>query len=195
MSKHEPRDPVRKSTAWIFICLYPLGWLFHYGCLGAAVLLTCLPTVGGAYFGALLTARWLGGGVFAYLLGALIGVILGIPVTVLIGWFTFPFIIMMEWSDVRTPNDPFVASPNPVATGGSLTLSLSEFSGVRKVAFLALINDTPTLLGHVTKSRWGTWTLNLTMNLAPGSYTLLAQVWGERGPSRTLARQVTLTVQ
>jgi hypothetical protein len=119
----------------------------------------------------------------------------GAPVTVFIGWFTVPYILMMQWTDDRPQVDSFVASPNPVTAGSRLTLTLSNFTGVRKVAFHVLINDTKTLLGYGTETSWETWTLDLTVGLAPGSYTLLAQIWGERGASRVLPGQLTLTVQ
>jgi uncharacterized delta-60 repeat protein len=74
----------------------------------------------------------------------------------------------------------FTASPNLVAAGSSLTLTASGISDanpgatVTQVAFYVEMNGVNTLLGDGTQSSPGVWTLTFAVNLAPGSYTLLA---------------------
>jgi uncharacterized delta-60 repeat protein len=89
------------------------------------------------------------------------------------------------------PSEPeigsFTASANPVTAGSSETLTASNItdgnlnSTVTQVAFYVDSNgdgklDTgDTLLGYGTQSSTGVWTFNLTVNLAPGAYTLFAE--------------------
>src|SRR5262249_10592698 len=73
------------------------------------------------------------------------------------------------------------AAPNPVTAGSSLTLTAGAITTanagatITKVAFYALDgNGIEQFLGYATANTDGTWTLVFTVNLAPGSYTLLA---------------------
>jgi hypothetical protein len=62
------------------------------------------------------------------------------------------------------------------------------------VAFYVQINGTNTFLGYGTQTSPGLWTLTVTVNLAPGTYTLFAQAedsYGVFGDPFAL----TLTVQ
>jgi uncharacterized delta-60 repeat protein len=94
----------------------------------------------------------------------------------------------------------FTASPNPVSTGSSLTLTASNISDeiasatITQVAFYVQFNGSNTLLGYGTQSSTGVWALTCTVNLAPGTYTLFAQAedsFGVFGDPLAL----TLTVQ
>jgi uncharacterized delta-60 repeat protein len=94
----------------------------------------------------------------------------------------------------------FTASPNPVASGSSTTLTASNIaladpgSTITQVAFYVQLNGTNTLLGYGTQTSPGVWTFNYTVNLVPGSYTLLAQAEDSDGVfGDPLA--LTLTVQ
>lgn len=82
----------------------------------------------------------------------------------------------------------FTANPNPVSAGSSVTLTAADVralnpgSTIVQVAFYVDSNGdglldpaTDALLGYSTQSSPGVWTLTFTVNLAPGSYTLLAQ--------------------
>jgi uncharacterized delta-60 repeat protein len=75
----------------------------------------------------------------------------------------------------------FTASPNPVTSGSSVTLTASNISdgnpgaSVTQVAFYAQVNGVMTLLGYGTQSSPGVWSFNYTVNLASGTYTLFAQ--------------------
>jgi uncharacterized delta-60 repeat protein len=94
----------------------------------------------------------------------------------------------------------FTTSAATVTAGSSLALTASNISDgdpnttITQVAFYAVDrNGNQYLLGHGTQSG-GTWTLNFTVNLASGSYTLFAQATdsdGILGDSAIL----TLTVQ
>jgi hypothetical protein len=63
----------------------------------------------------------------------------------------------------------------------SLTLTASNITladpnrTITQVAFYVQINGVNTLLATGTQTSQGVWTLNFTVNLAPGSYTLFAQ--------------------
>jgi uncharacterized delta-60 repeat protein len=82
------------------------------------------------------------------------------------------------------PSEPqlgsFTASPNPVPAGSNLTLTASNISDanpgvtITQVACYVQINGTDTLLGDGTQTSSGVWTLAITVNLSPGTYTLLA---------------------
>jgi uncharacterized delta-60 repeat protein len=102
------------------------------------------------------------------------------------------------------PSEPeigsFTASASTVTAGSSETLTATNITDgnpgatVTQVAFYAQINGTNTLLGTGTQTSPGVWTLNYTVNLAPGTYTLSAQAtdsYGVLGDLETL----TLTVQ
>jgi hypothetical protein len=76
----------------------------------------------------------------------------------------------------------FTASPNPVLSGSSLTLTASNItdgnpnSTVTQVAFYYIDGSgTQQLLGYGTQTSPGVWTFTFTVNLAPGTYTLAAQ--------------------
>jgi uncharacterized delta-60 repeat protein len=109
------------------------------------------------------------------------------------------------------PSEPeigsFTASPNPVTTGSSLTLTASSItdanpnSTITQVAFYLDSNNdgilepgADTLLGYATQTSPGVWTFTFTVNLSPGTYRLFAQVedtYGVFGDPVSLA----LTVQ
>jgi uncharacterized delta-60 repeat protein len=83
------------------------------------------------------------------------------------------------------PSEPqvgsFTASPNPVTAGSNLTLTASNITdanpgaAITQVAFCADQGGTETPLGYGTQNSQGVWTLTFTVNLAPGTYTLIAQ--------------------
>jgi uncharacterized delta-60 repeat protein len=84
------------------------------------------------------------------------------------------------------PSEPeigsFTANPNPVTSGSSVTLTASAItdanpnSTVRQVAFYYYDgNGNQVTLGTVTTGSGGAWTLNYTVTLAPGTYTVYAQ--------------------
>jgi uncharacterized delta-60 repeat protein len=81
----------------------------------------------------------------------------------------------------------FTASAATVTAGSSLTLTASNMSDgdagatVTQVAFYAVDSSgNEYLLGYATQSN-GTWTLNTTVSLASGSYTLFAQATDSDG--------------
>jgi uncharacterized delta-60 repeat protein len=102
------------------------------------------------------------------------------------------------------PSEPeigsFTASPNPVASGSSVTLTASNISDgnpgatITQVAFYAQVNGSNTLLGYGTQTSPGVWTFTFTVNLAPGTYTLYAQAEDSYGVFGDLAA-LTLNVQ
>jgi hypothetical protein len=73
------------------------------------------------------------------------------------------------------------ASANSVTDGASLTLTASNITDANpaatttQVAFYVQINGTNTLLGYGTQATAGVWSFTFTVNLAPGTYTLVAQ--------------------
>jgi uncharacterized delta-60 repeat protein len=75
----------------------------------------------------------------------------------------------------------FTASPNPVTASSTVTLTASNLtladpsSTIQQVAFYVQVNGVSTLLGYGTQTSSGIWTFSYTVNLAPGSYTLIAQ--------------------
>jgi hypothetical protein len=184
-----------------------LDWVFWGGFLGAALSMVA---------GAKIAARWVEGGVLATflgLIGAILAAPLGLLVGCLLGWllsqlFTlfalialFPLLLLRAWlRDWRPRIGSFVASPNPVTAGNSLTLTGSKITvtnrhtTIHKVAFYAHINDTKTLLGYGTQTSSDVWTLTLTVSLAPGSYPLLVEAWDSNGRS-SHPLQLMLTVQ
>jgi uncharacterized delta-60 repeat protein len=94
----------------------------------------------------------------------------------------------------------FTASPNPVTSGSSTTLTATNItdgnpnSTVTQVAFYAQVNGTNTLLGYGTQTSPGAWTFSYAVNLAPGTYTLFAQAQDSDGVLGDLV-PLTPTVQ
>jgi uncharacterized delta-60 repeat protein len=93
----------------------------------------------------------------------------------------------------------FTASPNPVLSGSSLTLTASGITDanpnttITQVAFYVQVNGVNTLLGYGTQTSPGVWTFSFTVSLAPGTYTLFAQAedsYGVFGDLCPLALQV-----
>jgi uncharacterized delta-60 repeat protein len=94
----------------------------------------------------------------------------------------------------------FTASPNPVLSGSSLTLTASNItdgnpnSTITQVAFYYIDGSgTQQLLGYGTQTSAGVWTFTFTVSLAPGSYTLFAQAednFGVFGDLAALSLQV-----
>jgi uncharacterized delta-60 repeat protein len=100
----------------------------------------------------------------------------------------------------------FTASTNPVTSGSSLTLTVSNLtdpnagSSITQVAiYLDSNNDGKldtgdTLLGYATQTSPGVWSFTYTVNLSAGTYTLFAQAEDNSGLfSDPFA--LTLTVQ
>ena len=82
----------------------------------------------------------------------------------------------------------FTASPNPVSASSTTTLTVSNLTdpnaggSIIQVAIYldsngdgALEPGSDTLVGYATQTSPGVWTLNYTVNLTPGTYTLFAQ--------------------
>jgi uncharacterized delta-60 repeat protein len=102
------------------------------------------------------------------------------------------------------PSEPeigsFTASPNPVTSGSSTTLTATNITDlnpgatVKQVAFYVQVNGTNTLLGYGTQSSPSVWTFSYMVSLAPGTYTLFAQAQDSDGVLGDLA-PLTLTVQ
>ncbi len=94
----------------------------------------------------------------------------------------------------------FTSSASTVASGSSLTLTAANLSDANpgstiiQVAYYVQLNGTKTLLGYGTQSSPGVWTLDYTVNLAPGSYTLYAQAQDSFGVLGDLLA-IDLTVQ
>jgi uncharacterized delta-60 repeat protein len=81
----------------------------------------------------------------------------------------------------RYLNEPLIgalsASPNPVTAGSVVTLTASGVTGsgtITQVAFYVQQGSTNTLLGYGTQTSPGVWTYTFTVNLAHGTYTLIA---------------------
>jgi uncharacterized delta-60 repeat protein len=103
------------------------------------------------------------------------------------------------------PSEPeigsFTASANPVPSGSTETLTASGItdanpnSTITKVTFYYIDSSgTQQVLGTGTQSSSGVWTLNFTVNLTSGTYTIYAQAedsYGVFGDPFAL----TLTVQ
>jgi uncharacterized delta-60 repeat protein len=94
----------------------------------------------------------------------------------------------------------FTASANPVAAGGSETLTVSNLtdgnagSTISQVTFYYYDSSgTKQALGYGTQASAGVWTLAFTVNLAHGNYTLYAQAedsYGVFGDPLSLSLQV-----
>jgi hypothetical protein len=95
----------------------------------------------------------------------------------------------------------FTASPNPVTSGSNTTLTASNIidadpgGTITQVAFFYYDGTgAEQVLGYGTQTSTGVWTLNYTVSLATGSYTIYAQAEDSYGVfSDPLA--LTLTVQ
>jgi uncharacterized delta-60 repeat protein len=91
----------------------------------------------------------------------------------------------------------FTASPNPVTSGSTTTLTASNItladpgSTITQVAFYVQVNGSNTLLGYGTQTSPGVRTFAYTVNLTPGSYTLTAQAQDSDG---VLGDPVSLTL-
>jgi uncharacterized delta-60 repeat protein len=94
--------------------------------------------------------------------------------------------MLARYGPSATQIGSFTASPNPVTSGSSLTLTASNItladpsSTITQVAFYVQTGGTNTLLGYGTQSA-GVWTYSFTVNLTPGSYTLIAQATDSDG--------------
>jgi hypothetical protein len=94
----------------------------------------------------------------------------------------------------------FAASANSATDGASLTLTASNITDANpaatttQVAFYVQINGTNTLLGYGTQATTGVWSFSFTVNLAPGTDTLVAQAEDSFGVFGNLMT-MTLTVQ
>jgi uncharacterized delta-60 repeat protein len=84
------------------------------------------------------------------------------------------------------PSEPeigsFIASANPVTAGSSETLTVWNITDANAGATITSVvfyyydsSGTKQILGYGTQTSPGLWTLTLTVNLAPGTYTLFAQ--------------------
>jgi uncharacterized delta-60 repeat protein len=84
------------------------------------------------------------------------------------------------------PSEPevgsFTASPNPVTAGSSLTLTASGITDANPASTIAQVvfyyddsTGSKQILGYGTQTSPGVWTLNYTVNLPSGSYTVYAQ--------------------
>ena len=82
----------------------------------------------------------------------------------------------------------FTANPNPVTSGNSTTLTVSNIidtnpsSAITQVALYLdsnadgkLETGTDMLIGYATQTSPGVWTFTFTVTLGPGTYTLFAQ--------------------
>jgi uncharacterized delta-60 repeat protein len=80
----------------------------------------------------------------------------------------------------------FTAGATSVTAGGTVTLTASGItdnnpnSTVTQVAFYVPVNGTDTLLGYGTPGS-GVWTFAFTVDLPPGTYTLIAQATDSYG--------------
>jgi probable HAF family extracellular repeat protein len=81
----------------------------------------------------------------------------------------------------------FTASPNSTTTGSLVTLTAANVttrnvgSTITQVTFYVRMNGVDTLLGYGTQPSSGAWTMTFTVNLASGSYTLVAQAEDSSG--------------
>jgi hypothetical protein len=93
------------------------------------------------------------------------------------------------------------ASPNPLATGSSLTLTASNISDEIPSATITQVtfyyfdgSGTKQVLGYGTQNSPGVWTLTFTVSLTSGTYTVYAQAEDNYGVSGD-PLGLTLTVQ
>jgi hypothetical protein len=91
----------------------------------------------------------------------------------------------------------FTASPNAVTAGRSLTLTASNIvmpgASITQVSFYYFDSSgAKHVLGNGTPTSTGVWTLTMTVNLTPGTYTLYAQAEDSLGLFSDTA--LTLTV-
>jgi uncharacterized delta-60 repeat protein len=103
------------------------------------------------------------------------------------------------------PSEPeigsFTASPNPVTSGSSVTLTASNLTDGNPAATITQVtfyyfnsSGTKVVLGTGTQTSPGVWTLTFTVTFAPGTYTIYGQAedsYGVFGDPFAL----TLTVQ
>jgi hypothetical protein len=87
----------------------------------------------------------------------------------------------------------FTANPNPVTSGNSTTLTVSNIADTNPsatITHVAIYMDSngdgkldsgDTLIGYAMQTSPGVWTLTYTVNLAPGTYTLFAQALDNYG--------------
>jgi uncharacterized delta-60 repeat protein len=82
----------------------------------------------------------------------------------------------------------FTAGPNPVTSGSSVALTASNISladpssTITQVAFYYVDSSgNQQFLGYGTQTSPGTWTFNYMVNLAAGTYTLIAQATDSDG--------------
>ena len=81
----------------------------------------------------------------------------------------------------------FIANPNPVTSGNSTTLTVSNITDTNPSATITQVamymdsngdgklDSGDTVIGYATQTCPGVWTLTYTVNLATGTYTLFAQ--------------------
>jgi uncharacterized delta-60 repeat protein len=103
------------------------------------------------------------------------------------------------------PSEPEIgsltANPNPVASGSSVTFTVSGITdgnagaSIRQVTFYYYDSTgAKQVLGYGTQNSPGVWTLTFTLNLTAGAYTLYAQAQDSDGVLGD-AFAITLTVQ
>jgi hypothetical protein len=106
---------------------------------------------------------------------------------------------------LRQPAQPeigsFTANPNPVASGSTTTLTASNITDGNASSTITQVtlyyfdsSGNKVTLGNATQTSPSVWTLNFTVNLASGTYTIYAQAedsYGVFGDPVALA----LTVQ
>jgi uncharacterized delta-60 repeat protein len=95
----------------------------------------------------------------------------------------------------------FTANPNPITAGTVTTLTASNLTDanpgatITQVAFYAVDSSgNSQVLGYGTQTSPGVWTFTFSVNLASGTYTLLAQAedsYGVFGLEASLTLQVT----
>jgi uncharacterized delta-60 repeat protein len=87
----------------------------------------------------------------------------------------------------------FTANPNPVTSGNSAVLTVSNITDSNPSATITQVaiyvdsngdgklDSGDTLIGYATQTSPGVWTLTYTVTLAPGTYTLFAQAQDNYG--------------
>jgi uncharacterized delta-60 repeat protein len=111
-----------------------------------------------------------------------------------------PDFVLARYGPSAAQIGSFTASPDPVASGSSVTLTASKItladpsSTITQVVFYYVDSSgNLQLLGYGTNNN-GTWTWTFTVNLASGSYTLYAQATDSDDVLGDLGA-LTLTVQ